>query len=106
MDPDTIIALVEGRKWFAVSSALVRYSKGDLPMPTWMQVQFERIPAKARPAIAIGLGVASGALDSLANGRPWKSAIVYGIASGAVAIFGHGVFIEGARGGRELGTPK
>lgn len=91
--------------WAAVAAVvihlLVRALKSDrTPWP------LDRIPAGSRPFVALGLGVVSGILESIALGTPWKQAVVAGLGSASGAIVGHDTMIEGARGGRELGVPK
>jgi len=107
MDFDALLALASEHKWFAVSAlvigALVRYSKGDLPMPAWMVAQAAKIPSNYRPGVAVGLGVLSGLFESLATGKPLKEAVKHGVASGAAAIWGHLFVVDIARGGKEIG---
>ena len=53
--------------------------------------------------IGVGLGLVSGVLEAVLAGTPWHAALMGGVASAAVATFGHGVIIEALRNGRELG---
>ena len=101
-----LASLILEHKWLGVSvivvGALVRYSKGDLPMPSWMATAFLKIPSKARPALSLSLGVLSGCLDALASGKAWKIAIKDGIVTGALPILGHYLLVDVARDGRDV----
>lgn len=59
------------------------------------------IPPKARPLVAVLLGLAAGALDSVATGTPWRAALLEGLTSGALAVVGHQLGVEWLAGGRE-----
>lgn len=65
----------------------------------------EKLPPRARPWIAVGLGVASGVLESIVSGTPVVKALMLGAISGFGAIIGHDLFIEGLRNGKEIGAP-
>ena len=76
---------------------LIRMLKSP-SLPPFLQ----RIPPKARPAIAVLLGVLLGVVDALARGTRWREALFGGLISAAFAIAGHDVFIEWLRGGKEI----
>lgn len=109
MDPEALtnlLALVNAHKWVAVASIvvglLVRMTKDD-PIVAWFPVA---IPARYRPLIAFGLGMISGALQKLAEGIDWPTALVGGAVSAALAMSAHAVVISSLRNGRELGEAK
>lgn len=63
------------------------------------------VPAKALPALAIGVGVVAGVIDGLMAGQTWQAALVgalTGAFSGLGAVGIHETLIEKARGGREF----
>jgi hypothetical protein len=89
--------------YIAIAAALiglvVRLLKQDVAfLPT--------VPSKYRPAVALALGLVAGVLEAASQGTPWKQAILNGLLAAGTAIVGHGVLIDGLRGGRELGQPK
>lgn len=99
---DAVGQLVADHKWVAVASAviglLVRLSKRDI---AWLP----SIDARWRALLAVVLGVASGVLDKVANGTPWRAALLGGLFSGMLAISSHDVIIEGFRRGKEIVKP-
>lgn len=74
--------------WAIVASALIYALVAALKSPR-VPAPLDRIPAAARPFVALGLGVVSGALDAIARGTPWREALALGVASAAGAIVGH-----------------
>src|SRR5690348_11552401 len=102
MDSDNVYDLLVGEQWVGlgalVIALVVRLLKSEAVPPP-----FDRIPAKARPVVAVVLGVFSGALDKVVTGTPWRMALVGGLVSSALAVLGHDVVIEWLRKGRELG---
>ncbi len=100
-DLAALVDIVIAHKWWAVASvaigALVRYTKSDTPGPV--------LPARYRPALALGLGVLSACLERIAAGAPWEYTLAGGLVSAAVAVLGHGVIVDGVRGGAELPVP-
>jgi hypothetical protein len=114
MDADTlkiITDLAQKHAWVALASfvigLLVRLLKTDkatrLPV---LGPYIAKIPKAQRPAVALLLGIVSGALNAVATGTLWRDALVGGLVSAAVAVFGHQWLVEGVRGGREVGKPK
>lgn len=103
MDPQIILNLVTQHKWVAISSlaigTIVRLLKSDGPIPI-------NVPGKYRPWLAMGLGLVAGVLDKVSNGTPWKGALLSGLVAAFVAISGHDLLVESARGGREVGESK
>lgn len=107
MDPHAVleqsIDLVRDNKWWALAALLigfvVRMLKSDGPIPI-------TLPAKWRPWLAVGLGIVAGVVEKISTGTPWKNAIVGGLVAAFVAISGHQLFVESARGGREIGESK
>lgn len=102
MDSDNVYELLVREQWVGLGALciglLVRLLKSEAVPPP-----LDRIPSKARPLIALLLGIVSGALDKVVTGTPWKMAIVGGLVSSALAVLGHDVVIEWLRKGRELG---
>jgi hypothetical protein len=102
LEPEAFIALLLAHKWLAASAVViglvVRLAKAGK-----LGKRFAEIPPHYRPVLAVALGALSAAAEVLAaDGEP-AEAIVKGIAAAAFAVLGHDVFIEAARGGRELG---
>lgn len=62
---------------------------------------FDRIPPKARPLVALVLGCAQAAIESITAGTPWKTALTNGIVAAFSAVFAHDVLIEWLRAGKE-----
>jgi hypothetical protein len=101
-DLSLLIELIKQGQWPMVAAIviglIVRLVKdGRLPLD---------VPPRYRPGLALVLGVLSGAIEMVAQGRPWAEALFGGVISAAIATLGHGVIIEGFRGGRELGAEK
>lgn len=94
-----ILAALRAHQWLAVSvfviGMLVRLSKAG--------VLDELIPAKARPWLALGLGLISGVLDHIVAGGAWGDALLGGVVSGALAIAGHQLTVESMANGVEVG---
>jgi hypothetical protein len=102
MDPAEFLAALRAHAWPVVAAfavgAIVRAIKSDLiPID---------VPARWRPKLALGLGLASGVAEAVIAGTPWAEALTGGVLSACVAMGGHGVLIQGLRDGRELGEPK
>lgn len=78
--------------------ALVAFAKQG-----WLSVWLAtRIPARYLPVLAVALGVLGTASTSLISGRPLLQAVLDGLASAMVAVFGHQVVVEGFRRGKEI----
>lgn len=105
LSPDEVHQLIEAvtnHKWLVGSAILigllVRLLKSDTKIPI-------DIPGKYRVWAALGLGVVSGVVNSLATNKPWLPAFLEGVASAGLAIVGQNAFIESLRGGKELVIP-
>jgi hypothetical protein len=102
---DQLFSLLLSQQWLALSAlvigALVRVTKSDTPLPSWMHID-----ASKRAYLAVALGLASSVLDALLRGTPWPQAFMSGIAAALTAISGHELIVEGARKGREFGEKK
>lgn len=102
---ELVVALLMEHKWLAAApiliGAVVRFSKTELAQRWGLYV-----PARWRTWVAFGLGALDAIGEALIAGTPWLMAIARGVGAAAVAAFGHGVLIEGLRGGREIGVPK
>jgi hypothetical protein len=92
-----LVGLVESRQWPMVAAALI-----------WMVVRAlksERIPldvpARARPWVALGLGVIAGACESVLGGVPLGDALLAGLGAGLAASGLHESLVESLRHGRE-----
>lgn len=82
----------------AVIGLVVRMLKADVKfLPT--------IPPRARPWVALALGLVSTVLLHLRPGVPWGQAVIEGLTAGIIAIAGHELAVESARDGKELGWP-
>jgi hypothetical protein len=98
MDVESMLAgLVESRQWPMVAAALI-----------WLVVRAlksERIPldvpARARPWVALGLGVIAGACESVLLGVPMFDALLAGLGAGLAASGLHESLVESLRHGRE-----
>lgn len=102
MDSDNVYDLLVREQWVGLGALfialLVRLLKSAAVPPP-----LDHIPSKARPLVALLLGIVSGALDKIVTGTPWKMALLGGLVSSALAVLGHDVVIEYLRKGRELG---
>lgn len=103
MDPKPYLDLIAKHEWVGLAALviglIVRLLKEDTRFPPFA------LPARWRPLLAMGLGLASGVLQAVATGTPWRDAIVGGIVSGALAIAGHGTVVESARNGKDIPMP-
>lgn len=61
-----------------------------------------KLPAAGLPYLSVVLGSLLVSSAEVVAGKPVKMALVHGFLAGVMAIFGHEVVIEGARGGKEL----
>lgn len=99
-DLTTLLDAAGSGKWILFAALivglLVRLLKSN---PTLA----EKVPARARPFLAVGLGIVSGVLTKVVSGTTWRVAIIGGVAAGAFAILGHQFVIEGIRNGKEIG---
>lgn len=68
-------------------------------LSTWLA---ERIPATARPWVAVVLGAVSFTCGAIIAGTDWRTAVMQGIEAGVLAVFGHQVVVQGLRKGAEL----
>ena len=103
MDIQPILDLIAQHKWVGVAALviglLVRMMKEDTSFPPFA------IPSRWRPYLALGLGIASGVLQAVSTGTPWKTALTGGLVSGVVAIVGHDTVIAGLLNGKEIRIP-
>lgn len=101
MDIQPVIAAILAHQWLLVASLVIglciRASKDDVVGPV--------IPSRARPYVALALGILSGVIDAAMNHKPILQALIEGLIAGGTAILGHNVFIEGVRKGKELPLP-
>lgn len=82
----------------AVIAAIIRVLKSDTKIP------FD-IPPRLRVFAALALGFVYAALQKIAAGTPWRSALFDGVAAFATAVVTHNVVIDSLRGGKELVVP-
>jgi hypothetical protein len=103
MDPKLYLNLIAKHEWVGLAALLiglvVRLLKEDTRFPPFA------LPARWRPALALGLGAASGALQAVSTGTPWRDALLGGIVSGSLAIAGHGAIVDSARNGKDVPLP-
>jgi len=78
---------------------LVRTTKADIPF-------VPNVDSRWRPFVALALGALGGMLDALVRGTPFVRALLTGIMGAIGAIAGHQTFVEGLRGGVEIGETK
>ena len=102
MDLESLLAAVKSHAWPIVAAVviggLVRMVKSDaIPI---------NVPARWRPVLALGLGLASGACDAIIRGTSWQEALGMGLLSSFVAMGGHDVLIHAMRDGEEVSAPK
>jgi len=103
MDVQPFLDLIAQHQWVGLASLViglvVRLLKEDTRFPPFA------IPARWRPMLALGLGVASGVLRTVATGTPWRVAVLGGLVSGFAAIAGHASVVDGVRNGRDIPMP-
>jgi hypothetical protein len=104
-DLPLILDLADKHAWPALATVVIGLLVRLLKSPA-VPYPLDRIPANARPLVALLLGLASGCLEHVAAGTPWQTALVQGVVAAGLAVFGHQLVIEGARGGQEIGAPK
>lgn len=99
-DIEILLQLLNDRKWVGASAVLIWAIVRLLKMPScpW---PFSKIPTKARPLVAVVLGIMAGSLDLIVNGTSWQSALINGVVSSAIAVFGHEIFVEWLNKGKE-----
>ncbi|MDQ2668025.1 MAG: hypothetical protein M3Z05_18785 [Gemmatimonadota bacterium] len=102
MSPEQLADLVMQKKWIALMALLiglvVRLLKSDTKIPI-------DIPPQYRVWLALGLAPIAGAVDKVAAGNTWTTAMVEGAIAAVLAIVGHSTVIDSLRGGRELNIP-
>lgn len=98
-----ILDLIAQHQWVGVAALVVgfvvRLMKDDASFPPFA------VPARWRPFLALGLGVASGVLRAGSTGTPWRDAILGGLVSGFIAIAGHATVVDGVRDGKDVPLP-
>jgi hypothetical protein len=103
MDQSDILDLAAKHQWILLSAVvlgcIVRLLKEDTRFPPFA------VAARWRPLLAMGLGIASGALHAVATGTPWRDALLGGLVSGSLAIAGHGTIVDGFRDGKDVPMP-
>jgi len=103
MDPKPFLDLIAKHEWVGLAALiiglLVRLMKADSRFPPFA------VPARWRPLLAIGLGIASGVLQAASTGTPWRDAILGGVVSGFVAIAGHETIVGAIRDGKDVALP-
>lgn len=77
---------------------IVRVTKEDTKLPI-------DIPAKWRPMVAIVAGALLGAFEKVIAGGAWKDALLGGAAAAVLAIAGHYLGVDVARGGKDIPVP-
>lgn len=97
-----LVAEIIARKWIVVAAILVG-GLVALMKQGWLGAWIARkLPPVALPYLAVVLGALGFSATEIVQGKPFGQAIVEGIASGMLAVFGHQTLIEGLRGGKEL----
>lgn len=103
MDPQPYLDLIAKHQWVGLAALiiglLVRLMKEDTKFPPFA------IPARWRPVVALGLGEASGLLQAVSTGTPWREALLGGLISGALAVTGHGAIVDALRNGKDVPLP-
>lgn len=101
-----MLLLAQAHGWILALSfvvgAVVRGLKPDVPIPV-------NVPPRARPLVALALGVFGGAVlmvFEVVPGLAWPRALVGGFLAGGLAVVGHETLVESLRAGRDFGTPK
>jgi hypothetical protein len=100
-EADTAASYALTGQWVLIAAAIIGLVVRLLKEDTWLPT----LPPRARAAYALGLGAASGLLEHVFAGTPWKQALLGGVVAATLATFGHDVVIQGLRGGRELPLP-
>ena len=99
---NAIIAALAGKQWvlagaFVVGGVVALMKQGYLS--TWLA---KKLSSVALPYLAVVLGALGMSAAEVAAGKPLGQAIIDGIQSGVLAVFGHETLVEGMRGGREI----
>lgn len=104
MDPNQLADFIMQKKWIALTAFIiglvVRLLKSDTKIPI-------DIPPRLRAPLAVSLGAVAGAIDKLVQqgDTTWTIALVSGFSAAFAAMVSHSLFIESARGGKELVVP-
>jgi hypothetical protein len=102
MNLNQLIADITARKWILVAAILVG-AVVALMKQGWASAWLaKKLPPAALPYLAVVLGALGMSAAEVAAGKPLGQAIIDGIQSGILAVFGHETLIEGLRGGKEL----
>lgn len=104
MDDDTdlvpqLIELVKNHAWVPLAALvinlLVRQLRSDAALPI-------NIPPRWRSWAAFALGVVSGILQAVITGTKWADAIIGGLLSAALAVFGHETIVTAGTNGKNV----
>ncbi len=102
MDQQQLVDLIVQKKWIALMALaiglVVRLLKSDTKIPI-------DIPPQWRVWLALGLAPIAGAIDHVAAGTTWTTAMVEGVIAAVMAIVGHATVIDSMRGGKEFVVP-
>lgn len=102
MNPDDVITMISQHAWVPLAALVVnlllRLLKDDTTLPT--------IPTRYRFWAAFALGAASGVLDHVMGGTPWRTALVGGLVSAALAVLAQNGIVDSIFAGRELPLPR
>ena len=102
MDLSALLSAIASKQWVVAGAlivgALVAAAKQGW-LSTWLA---HHLPPAVLPYLAVSLGALGLASAEVLAGKPLAQALLDGVSSGILAVFGHEVCIESLRGGKEL----
>lgn len=103
IDPQLVVDMIQKRNWLPLGALavglVVRLLKSDIKIfPSIDNPRF-RIWA------CLALGQLAGTIEAVIAGKTYREAILWGAVQSGLAIFGHNLFIESIRGGKEFVIP-
>lgn len=67
----------------------------------WFGDWLAKVPAKARPWMALGMSCLAMVAAQVQQGVDWRKALLHGVYAAAVAVLGHQTIVEGMMSGKE-----
>ena len=102
MNLNQLIADIAARKWILVAAILVGAVVALMRQGYASAWIAKKLPPAALPYLAVGLGMIGMSAAEVAAGKPLGQAVIDGVQSGILAVFGHETLVEGMRGGKEI----
>jgi hypothetical protein len=98
----TFISALHGNHWILAGAVIVWVLVAALKQGWAGPWIAKRLPPSALPYVAVALGVIGLSAAEVISGKPLSQAVIDGVQSGILAVFGHETVIEGIRSGKEI----